>query len=81
MKVIAVSMERWNGGIRAKRQYGSSTMTKFVCYYAGDEHNVDRWVYVTTGGTGPSDRKAKAIAEATGLLAKRYAALAPVNGG
>lgn len=40
-KIVASSFERYNGGIRIKRLYGSSTVTRFYVFFAedrGDHH-------------------------------------------
>lgn len=57
-KIMCVSMSRHNGGAKAKRLYGSSTITRFMVWVEGDlpphkEYEV--------GGATPSDRKAEAI--------------------
>lgn len=57
-KIMCVSMSRHNGGAKAKRLYGSSTITKFMVWVEGDlpphkEYEV--------GGATPSGRKAEAI--------------------
>lgn len=71
LSIVATSMERWNGGIAAKRQWGSSTMTKFACYEPRDYLNPNRWVIVSTGGAHPSTRKASAIAIARVQIEER----------
>lgn len=60
-KIIAVSIQRYNGGIRIKRAYGSSTVTKFYIFRASDEHNPVKWKTVEGYGRTPGDRKTDAI--------------------
>ena len=65
MKLIAVSMNRYNGGVRAKRKYGSSTLTEFIVFLPEDEHIPENWITVKdVGGKTPGERatKAKGIA-------------------
>jgi hypothetical protein len=59
--IIAKSFERYNGGIRIKRLYGSSTVTRFYVYDSKDEHNPQVWSIVTGYGPTPGDRKTFAI--------------------
>lgn len=66
-KIVAHSFERYNGGVRIKRQYGSSTVTKFYIYYAGDEKDPSKWKIVEGYGPTPGDRKTDAIRR-SGLL-------------
>lgn len=58
MKVIATSIERYNGGIAVKRKYGSSTVTRFLVYYEG---SVESWKNIEAYGPTPGDRKTFAI--------------------
>jgi len=60
----AFSMERYNGGIAVKRQYGSSTVTKFLIEAADG-----RSVFVKAFGKTPGERKTFALREATKLFA------------
>jgi hypothetical protein len=66
-KIVAHSFERYNGGVRIKRQYGSSTVTRFYVYYAGDEKDPSKWKIVEGYGPTPGDRKTDAIRR-SGLL-------------
>jgi len=68
MKVVARSIERYNGGVTAKRKYGSSTITRFIVHRAEDGERPDRWVEVETGGRTAAERSAKARAEGAVLL-------------
>jgi hypothetical protein len=66
-KIKASSFERYNGGARIKRQYGSSTVTRFYVYREEDEHDPSKWVKVEGYGPTPGDRKTDAIRK-SGLL-------------
>lgn len=68
LKLVTVSMNRYNGGVRAKRQYGSSTITIFYVYRYEDRHMTTRWVTVETGGKTPGDRAAAAKKKAEPLI-------------
>jgi hypothetical protein len=57
-KIVAQSYERYNGGARVKRQYGSATVTKFFVEVKGDPST--RAEVVGYGKT-PGDRKTHAI--------------------
>jgi len=46
MKLKAVSVSRYNGGVKAKRLYGSSTITTFEVFREEDENNPSMWVKV-----------------------------------
>lgn len=59
MKIIATSFERYNGGIRAKRLYGSSTITRFYVHLKAED--VSLWEVIEVGGPTPGERKTKAI--------------------
>jgi hypothetical protein len=65
MKLIATSMNRYNGGVAAKRKYGSATMTEFIVMRPEDQSHPERWATVTTGGKTPGARatEAKRIGE------------------
>lgn len=62
-KIIATSSSRYNGGVAAKRKYGSSTITKFLIYREenGNPPDVSKWVYIEGFGPTPGDRKTDAI--------------------
>lgn len=71
MKLISISVGRYNGGVRAKRMYGSSTLTDFVVYRAEDEGNYDRYIRVEgVGGKTPSERARKAREKAEPKIAE-----------
>lgn len=57
-KIQCVSMGRYNGGVKAKRLHGSSTITRFMVWIDGDA--LLRKEY-EVGGATPSARKAEAI--------------------
>lgn len=57
-KIVAISMSRYNGGVKAKRQYGSSTLTTFA---VGFEGQIGNYTNIETGGLTPGDRKTAAI--------------------
>lgn len=67
-KLVAWSMSRYNGGVKAKRAYGSSTITRFAVFYAEHEHNPEKWVEVEVGGKTPGERKSAALKLARTLL-------------
>jgi hypothetical protein len=59
MKLEAISMERYNGGIAAKRRYGSATLTDFLVV---DRDNPATRIDVKgVGGATPGERKARAL--------------------
>jgi hypothetical protein len=58
MKIEAISISRYNGGVKAKRQYGSSTITTFSVGIVGDN---DSYRKIEVGGLTPGDRKTSAI--------------------
>jgi hypothetical protein len=60
-KIIAVSSERYNGGIAIKRKYGSSTVTRFIVYREEHADNPSEWKKVEGYGPTPGDRKTDAI--------------------
>lgn len=66
-KIVASSQERYNGGVKIKRLYGSSTMTKFFIYFADERSDPSRWLVVEGYGPTPGDRKTDAIRR-SGLL-------------
>ena len=58
-KVFAVSKNRYNGGIRIKRIYGSSTVTTFLVGVEGSDPL--SWQEIEGFGRTPGDRKTDAI--------------------
>lgn len=68
MKLITSSQNRWNGGVAAKRQYGSSTMTEFLVYRPEDREQVHRWVTVAVGGKTPGERVTAAKQKAEPMI-------------
>lgn len=60
-KIIATSSSRYNGGVAAKRKYGSSTITTFVIYREENASDASKWEYVEGYGPTPGDRKTDAI--------------------
>jgi hypothetical protein len=57
-KILAVSHERYNGGVAVKRKYGSSTVTRF---YVWREEKPNEAKLVEGFGPTPGDRKTDAI--------------------
>ena len=66
MKLEAISMERYNGGVAAKRRYGSSTLTDFLVI--DKEDSAVRITIKGVGGATPNERKARALQIATEKL-------------
>lgn len=64
MNLVAKSISRYNGGVAAKRQYGSSTITKFIVYRIEDAKTPSLWVEVEVGGKTPGERLTAAKAKA-----------------
>lgn len=60
-KVEATSKERYNGGARIKRMYGSSTVTRFYVHYKSDRKDPSKWMTIEGYGPTPGDRKTDAI--------------------
>jgi len=60
-KVVATSFERYNGGVRIKRLWGSSTVTRFFVHYVGDDPA--KWMKIEGYGKTPGDRKTYACNE------------------
>jgi hypothetical protein len=60
-KVIASSFERYNGGVKTKRRWGSSTITRFYVRWESDAHNASAWEIIEGYGPTPGDRKTYAI--------------------
>jgi hypothetical protein len=72
MKLITSSQSRYNGGVRAKRLYGSSTITTFFVFRPEDE-NADLWATVEVGGKTPGERATAAKAKAEPIIRKLLA--------
>jgi len=68
MKLKAVSKSRYNGGVKAKRRYGSSTITTFLVMREQDDSRADLWVTVEVGGKTPGDRVTAAKIKAEPLI-------------
>lgn len=60
-KIVATSFERYNGGVRIKRLYGSSTVTRFYVHFARDAKNPMAWKKIEGYGPTPGERKTDAI--------------------
>jgi hypothetical protein len=60
-KLFASSQERYNGGARIKRQYGSATVTRFLVGVEGSP--AGSWVTIEGYGKTPGDRKTFALNE------------------
>jgi hypothetical protein len=58
IKIEAISSSRYNGGVKAKRLYGSSTITTFLVGVVGQS---EPYTEVTVGGPTPGERKTLAI--------------------
>ena len=59
MKIFAQSISRYNGGVRIKRQWGSSTVTRFMVGIEGSSPS--EWKEIDSYGATPGDRKTYAI--------------------
>lgn len=71
-KLEAHSMERYNGGIRIKRAYGSSTVTKFLVRPKGSKAVSDPGAVMVEGfGPSPGERKTFAMRKAAQILWSR----------
>lgn len=68
IKLVAHSKNRYNGGIRAKRLYGSSTITEFYVFRPEDEHIPSRWAIVEVGGRTPGERATAAKVKAEPII-------------
>jgi hypothetical protein len=68
MQLKTTSRSSYNGGVAAKRQYGSSTMTEFWVYRSEDKNNPKRWATVIVGGRTPGDRSTRAKIQAEPIL-------------
>ncbi len=62
-KVVASSTERYNGGVRIKRMYGSSTVTRFFVHFADDAGDPSKWEKIEGYGKTPGERKTFAMEE------------------
>jgi hypothetical protein len=62
-RVEASSFERYNGGLRVKRQWGSSTVTRFYVHFAEDRNDASKWEKIEGYGKTPGERKTFAIQE------------------
>lgn len=49
-KIVASSKERYNGGVRIKRLYGSSTVTRFWVHFADERSDPSRWLAIRRSG-------------------------------
>jgi len=77
MKLKTFSKSRYNGGVKAKRQYGSSTITTFYVMRPEDEKRPELWVTVEVGGKTPGDRITAAKLKAEPLIRELLAKLGP----
>jgi hypothetical protein len=68
MKLKTVSKNRYNGGVKAKRLYGSSTITTFYVMRIEDETKPQFWATVEVGGKTPGDRATAAKAKAEPII-------------
>lgn len=68
MKLITSSQSRYNGGVRAKRAYGSSTITRFFVLRPEDEQRPELWANVEVGGRTPGERSTAAKAKALPII-------------
>lgn len=66
-KIFAQSTERYNGGAKIKRLYGSSTITVFFVWREEDKDEPSKWKKVEGFGPTPGERKTDAIRR-SGLL-------------
>lgn len=60
-KVVAVSLERYNGGAKVKRLHGSSTVTIFSVYFEEHAKDYSKHVRIEAKGANPHVRKQVAI--------------------
>jgi hypothetical protein len=67
-KLVARSFERYNGGVRAKRLYGSSTITRFYVFRPEDRNDPNKWAIVETGGPSPGERATAAKVKGEEML-------------
>lgn len=73
MKLKTSSQIRYNGGVNAKRKYGSSTITRFFVFRPEDEHNSSLWATVEVGGKTPGERSTAAKVKAEPIIRKLLA--------
>ena len=59
MKLFARSFQRYNGGVRIKRLYGSSTITLFHVGIEGSDPST--WATIEAFGKTPGERKTNAL--------------------
>ena len=70
MKLITCSKSRYNGGVKAKRMYGSSTITTFFVFRQEDQYEYSKWVEVEAGGKTPGERASAAKIKAEPIIRK-----------
>lgn len=71
-KLEAHSMERYNGGVKIKRRYGSSTVTRFLVRPKGSKAVSDPGAVMVEGfGPSPGERKTFAMQRAAQILWER----------
>lgn len=68
MNLKTFSKSRYNGGVKAKRLYGSSTITTFLVMRDIDLQNPEYWVTVEVGGKTPGERATAAKTKAEPLI-------------
>jgi hypothetical protein len=68
MNLKTVSKNRYNGGVKAKRLYGSSTITTFYVMRPEDEKKPEFWATVEVGGKTPGERATAAKAKAEPII-------------
>ncbi len=68
MKLLTFSKNRYNGGVKAKRLYGSSTITTFYVMRPEDEKRPELWATVECGGKTPGERATAAKAKAEPVI-------------
>jgi hypothetical protein len=64
-RIVCKSIGRYNGGTKAKRAFGSSTITTFAVWIEGDPSTREDF---DVGGKTPSARKAEAIRRFNALI-------------
>jgi hypothetical protein len=60
-KVEAISFRRYNGGVRVKRQWGSSTVTVFYVFFEDVREQPSQWHEIEGFGRTPGERKTYAM--------------------
>jgi len=68
VKLITSSQNRYNGGVAAKRKYGSSTITTFIVLRPEDENDASLWATVEVGGKSPGARATAAKVKAEPII-------------